>query len=35
MMEDDLFWIAMGNSLYFALMTTVGNVIVALCGRWR
>ena len=26
MMEDDLFWTAMGNSLYFATMTTVGNV---------
>ncbi len=31
-MEDDLFWIAMGNSLYFATMTTVGNVVVALCA---
>ena len=31
-MEDDLFWIALGNSLYFAIMTTVGNVIVALCA---
>ncbi|MDE2853301.1 MAG: sugar ABC transporter permease [Chloroflexota bacterium] len=31
-MEDDLFWIALGNSLYFATMTTVGNVIVALCA---
>ena len=32
MMEDDLFWTAMGNSLYFATMTTVGNVLVALCA---
>lgn len=31
-LEDDLFWIAMGNSLYFATMTTAGNVIVALCA---
>ena len=31
-MEDDLFWIALGNSLYFALMTTAGNVVVALCA---
>ena len=31
-MEDDLFWIAMGNSLYFALMTTAGNTVVALCA---
>ena len=32
MMEDDLFWTAMGNSLYFATMTTVGNVLIALCA---
>ncbi len=32
MLEDDLFWIAMGNSLYFATMTTVGNTVVALCA---
>ena len=31
-MEDDLFWTAMGNSLYLAIMTTVGNVVVALCA---
>ena len=31
-LEDDLFWIAMGNSLYFATMTTTGNVLVALCA---
>jgi len=31
-MEDDLFWIAMGNSLYFALMTTAGNTVLALCA---
>ena len=30
MMEDDLFWIALGNSLYFATMTTLGNVVIAL-----
>ncbi len=32
MMEDDLFLIAMRNSLYFAIMTTVGNTVVALCA---
>jgi len=32
MMEDDLFWIAMRNSLYFAIMTTAGNSVVALCA---
>ena len=32
MMEDDLFWIAMRNSLYFAIMTTAGNTLVALCA---
>ena len=32
MMEDDLFWIAMRNSLYFAIMTTAGNTVVALCA---
>ncbi|MCY4018755.1 MAG: sugar ABC transporter permease [Chloroflexi bacterium] len=32
MMEDDLFWIAMRNSLYFAIMTTTGNTVVALCA---
>ena len=31
-MEDDLFWTAMRNSFGFAVMTTVGNVIVALCA---
>lgn len=31
-MEDDLFWIAMGNSLYFAVMTTTGNTVLALCA---
>jgi len=31
-MEDDLFWIAMGNSLYFAVMTTAGNTVLALCA---
>jgi multiple sugar transport system permease protein len=32
LLEDDLFWIAMRNSLYFAIMTTAGNTVVALCA---
>jgi multiple sugar transport system permease protein len=28
--EDDLFWLSMKNSLFFSIMTTLGNTVVAL-----